>query len=111
MRACAGCAPEGWWAVIEVTPEQIAQLAAAIDFHLSPGWPARPELARKVLDAAPGRIAAMLEAQTDLRDMFAAHAMQSLMLDPSFKGSEPEDIAAAAYEQADAMLKARKGGG
>lgn len=43
----------------------------------------------------------------ETRDMFAATAMQSLMRDPAFQQAEPEDIAAAAYEQAEAMLVER----
>jgi hypothetical protein len=37
-------------------------------------------------------------------DMFAAMAMQALMGDESMRGAEPDDVAAAAYEQAEAML-------
>ena len=40
----------------------------------------------------------------DLRDMFASMAMQALMADASMVACEPEDIAAAAYEQAEAMM-------
>jgi hypothetical protein len=48
------------------------------------------------------------QSRNELRDMFAAHAMQALLLDKrSTEGAEPEDIADLAYEQADAMLKAR----
>lgn len=41
-----------------------------------------------------------------LRDYFAAKAMQGILADPSTP--EIMDIAGAAYEMADAMLKARK---
>lgn len=62
----------------------------------------------------------------DMRDYFAAKAMHALIVEPpwsdggiatvhswskGFKGSEPCDrFAFAAYEMADAMLKAREGG-
>jgi hypothetical protein len=46
--------------------------------------------------------------ESELRDMFAAHAMAALMNNVNWHDAEPEDIAAAAYEQADAMLVARK---
>ena len=42
-----------------------------------------------------------------LRDYFAAKAMQSLLARTEFKGSAI-DYASIAYEQADAMLKARE---
>jgi hypothetical protein len=41
-----------------------------------------------------------------LRDYFAARAMQGMLADPSTP--EIMDIAGAAYEVADAMLKARE---
>ncbi len=41
-----------------------------------------------------------------LRDYFAAKAMQGILADPSTP--EIMDIAGAAYEMADAMLKARQ---
>jgi hypothetical protein len=48
-----------------------------------------------------------LEGMT-LRDYFAAKAMQGLMSDPDWRRDMGfEDTAWAAYEQADAMLKAR----
>ncbi|HKY41350.1 MAG TPA: hypothetical protein VJN18_35700 [Polyangiaceae bacterium] len=51
------------------------------------------------------------ERLADLRDMFAAHALQSLMLDKAVsEGAEPEDLAELAYEQADAMLRERAKG-
>ena len=43
-----------------------------------------------------------------LRDYFAAKAMQGLLADPDWRQDTTfEDTAYAAYEQADAMLKAR----
>ena len=43
-----------------------------------------------------------------LRDYFAAKAMQGLMSDPDWRRDmDFEDTAWTAYEQADAMLKAR----
>jgi hypothetical protein len=45
----------------------------------------------------------------DLRDYFAAKAMQGLLADPGWRHDmDFEDTAHAAYKQADAMLKARK---
>ena len=45
-----------------------------------------------------------------LRDYFAAKAMQSIRADESFAlRHDPEQVADRAYEQADAMLKARGG--
>ena len=41
-----------------------------------------------------------------LRDYFAAKAMQGLMADSNVCGT-PDEIACAAYEIADAMIKAR----
>lgn len=44
-----------------------------------------------------------------LRDYFAGKAMQGMMSDPDWRRDMGfEDTAWAAYEQADAMLKARK---
>jgi hypothetical protein len=47
-----------------------------------------------------------------LRDYFAAAAMQGIMAAPAESGwdseSQPEDIATAAYQVADAMMEARK---
>jgi hypothetical protein len=44
-----------------------------------------------------------------LRDYFAAKAMQGLLADPAWRRDmDFEETAWAAYEQADAMLKARK---
>jgi hypothetical protein len=40
----------------------------------------------------------------DLRDYFAAKAMQTILSD----GLDPKDTAAFAYEYADAMMKARE---
>jgi len=45
----------------------------------------------------------------DLRDYFAAKAMQGLLSDPRWRNNmDFEDTAVAAYKQADAMLKARE---
>lgn len=41
-----------------------------------------------------------------LRDYFAAKAMQGMLADPTFP--DEMDIAGAAYEVADAMIKARE---
>lgn len=43
----------------------------------------------------------------DLRDYFAAKAMQGMMADPT-RDSYPEEIAAYAYRIADAVMKARE---
>jgi hypothetical protein len=44
-----------------------------------------------------------------LRDYFAANAIQGLLADPAWRRDmDFEETAWAAYEQADAMLKARK---
>ena len=43
----------------------------------------------------------------DLRDYFAANAMQSLLWNPDADLDSKEDICEAAYEYADEMMKAR----
>ena len=43
-----------------------------------------------------------------LRDYFAAAAMQGMVAQPESGGWPAEGIAKAAYQQADAMLKARE---
>ena len=43
----------------------------------------------------------------DLRDYFAAKAMQSLLWNPDADLDLKEDVCAAAYEYADEMMKAR----
>ena len=43
-----------------------------------------------------------------LRDYFAAKAMQGLCAHPESPDWDESDIAKSAYDQADAMLKARK---
>jgi hypothetical protein len=48
----------------------------------------------------------MINVGMTLRDYFAAKAMQGILADPSTP--EIMDIAGAAYEVADAMLKARE---
>ena len=45
-----------------------------------------------------------------LRDYFAARALQSIMLDHDARAAFPQTIAGRAYDYADAMLAARKGG-
>jgi hypothetical protein len=42
-----------------------------------------------------------------LRDLFAAKAMQSLLWNPDADLDSKEDVCAAAYEYADEMMKAR----
>jgi hypothetical protein len=49
---------------------------------------------------------AYVEGGMTLRDYFAAKAMQGILADPSTP--EIMDIAGAAYEVADAMMKARE---
>ena len=44
----------------------------------------------------------------DLRDYFAAKAMQAFLMQPASITAPDEMIAEAAYDTADAMLKARK---
>lgn len=44
-----------------------------------------------------------------MRDYFAAAAMQGMVAQPESGGWPAEGIAKAAYQQADAMLAARKG--
>jgi hypothetical protein len=44
----------------------------------------------------------------DLRDYFAAAAMQGLMAEPCWAGIENEDIAEECYKMADEMMKARE---
>ena len=43
----------------------------------------------------------------DLRDYFAAKAMQALLWNPDKALDDKEDVVLAAYEYADAMMKAR----
>lgn len=45
-----------------------------------------------------------------LRDYFAAAALTGMMANPGFNGSTLRDLSAFSYDQADAMLAARKGG-
>jgi hypothetical protein len=44
----------------------------------------------------------------DLRDYFAAKAMQGLLANPDFGDGCPLEITEWAYDQADAMMKARE---
>lgn len=44
----------------------------------------------------------------DLRDYFAAKAMQALLWNPDKALDDKEDVVLAAYEYADAMMKARE---
>lgn len=44
----------------------------------------------------------------DLRDYFAAAAMQGLMAEPCWAGIENEDIAEECYKMADEIMKARE---
>ena len=44
----------------------------------------------------------------DLRDYFAAAAMQGLMAEPCWAGIENGDIAEECYKMADEMMKARE---
>ncbi len=46
----------------------------------------------------------------DLRDYFAASAMQALLWNPDKALDDKEDVVLAAYEYANAMMKARDGG-
>ena len=55
---------------------------------------------------APAGVSHITEQGMTLRDYFAAKAMQGMLADPSTP--EIMDIAGAAYEVADAMLKARQ---
>jgi len=43
----------------------------------------------------------------DLRDYFAAQAMQSLLWNPDANLDSKDDVCTAAYEYADEMMKAR----
>jgi hypothetical protein len=52
----------------------------------------------------PGYRKANYDEGMDLRDYFAAKAMQTILSD----GLDPKDTAAFAYEYADAMMKARE---
>lgn len=47
------------------------------------------------------------ESGMSLRDYFAAKAMQSLLWNPDARLDSKEDIAQAAYEYANEMMKAR----
>lgn len=44
----------------------------------------------------------------DLRDYFAARALQGLLTDESISGARKSDVAKWSYEYADAMMEARK---
>lgn len=46
----------------------------------------------------------------DLRDYFAASAMQALLWNPDKALDDKEDVVLAAFEYANAMMKARDGG-
>jgi len=46
----------------------------------------------------------------NLRDYFAAQAMQALLWNPDKALDDKEDVVLAAYEYANAMMKARDGG-
>lgn len=46
--------------------------------------------------------------ETELRDMFAAHAMHAWLRADDGDTKSVEDIAALAYEQADAMIRERR---
>ena len=56
-----------------------------------------------------GRIVAIPEP-ISLRDHFAGLAMQGLMVNPKYVEMPPSAIAGYAYEQADAMLRAKENG-
>lgn len=45
-----------------------------------------------------------------IRDWFAGQALAGLLASEAWCRDRPDDVARAAYEQADAMLEARKGG-
>jgi hypothetical protein len=47
------------------------------------------------------------EQGMDLRDYFAAQAMQSLLWSPDANLNSKDDVCTAAYEYADEMMKAR----
>lgn len=56
-------------------------------------------------------IIARLSGETEtLRDRFAGQALAGLCANPGFNDNDNEEFAAIAYETADAMLAARKGG-
>jgi hypothetical protein len=58
-------------------------------------------------------LAATLAAELDmptLRDRFAMASMQGLLASASDVAGRPDDLAAMAYEQADAMIAAREAG-
>lgn len=54
------------------------------------------------------KIEAVYETGMDLRDYFAAKAMQALINEIGFKSDWEQTISAYAYKQANAMMKARE---
>lgn len=67
------------------------------------GGPAFP----LVYDVPPENVRNVYQGMT-LRDYFAAKALQAFCSTEGAEKELPDDLAAAAYEQADAMLEARK---
>jgi hypothetical protein len=63
---------------------------------------------QKVDDLSDPRIIANTHTGMDLRDYFAAKAMQGLLANPDFGDGCPFEITEWAYEQADAMMKMRE---
>ena len=59
-------------------------------------------------DGGPAFPAPSITDGMTLRDYFAAKAMQGLCAHPESPDWDESDIAKSAYDQADAMLKARK---
>ena len=63
---------------------------------------------REIESPKDGFKAYVSEDGMDLRDYFAAAAMQGLMAEPCWAGIENEDIAEECYKMADEMMKARE---
>jgi len=69
-----------------------------------PAFPVHPDMAAQL-----GCVPSQSDAGMTLRDYFAAKAMQSMLAHPNSKEiASPQVYAGAAYQMADAMLKARE---
>lgn len=78
------------------------------DHNMYAGWePPRKEAHMKAFPTAADNGHSTNQDGMDLRDYFAAKAMQGMLADHT-RDNYPEEHAAYAYKIADAMMKARK---